>query len=175
MRRRRRHNRTLVTDSTGPTVTFTVPANNATGVAVNTKISATFSVVMDPNTITTTTFTLQQGTTPVPGTVAYSGVTAVFTPSNALAFSTTYTATIKSLARDPNRNELGNDYVWIFTTGAAPDTTPPTVTNTINANGATGVPINTKVGATFSKAMDPLTITTATFTVKQGTTVIPAR
>jgi hypothetical protein len=158
---------------TGPTVTFTVPANNATGVAVNTKISATFSDVMDPNTITTTTFTLQQGTTVIPGTVAYSGVTAVFTPASNLAANTTYTATIKKEARNPNRNELGNDYVWSFTTGAAPDTTAPTVTHTINANGATGVSVNTKIAATFSEAMDPLTITAATFTFKQGTTDVP--
>ena len=77
-----------------PTVTFTVPANGATGVAINTKISATFSEVMDPATLTTTTFTLKQGATAVPGAVNYSGVTAVFTPAASLAASTTYTATI---------------------------------------------------------------------------------
>ena len=33
---------------------------------------------------------------------------------------------------------------------------------------ATGVAINSAMAATFSEAMDPLTITTATFTLTQG-------
>jgi hypothetical protein len=166
-----------------PTVTFTVPANGATGVAINTKITATFSEAMDPATIITpTTFTVKQGATAVAGTVTYTGVTAVFTPATSLLNSSTYTATITTGATDLAGNQLaGNqapwpaasNYVWSWTTGAAPDTTRPRVINTINANGATGVSINTKVGATFSKAMDPLTITTATFTLKQGTTAVP--
>ena len=53
--------------------------------------------------------------------------------------------------------------MWTFTTGAAPDTTPPTVVSTIPANAATGVAISQAVSATFSEAMNPLTITTATF------------
>src|SRR2546430_17580569 len=37
--------------TTAPTVTFTVPANAATGVAINEKIAVTFSEAMDPATI----------------------------------------------------------------------------------------------------------------------------
>jgi hypothetical protein len=164
-------------DTTPPTVIFTVPANGATGVLTNTKISATFSEAMDPLTITTATFTLKQGATSVIGIVTYSGVTAVFVPATTLAANTTYTATVTSGATDLAGNQLsGNqglfpaasDYVWTFTTGAATDTTPPTVISTVPANGATGVSTNTKISATFSEAMDPLTITTATFTLKQG-------
>ena len=47
-------------DTTAPTVSFTAPANAATGVALNANITATFSEAMDPATITTTTFTLTQ-------------------------------------------------------------------------------------------------------------------
>jgi hypothetical protein len=168
-------------DTTKPTVTFTVPANGATGVITNTKISATFSEAMDPLTITTATFTLQQGATAIPGTVIYSGVTAVFTPATSLLNSSTYTATITTGATDLAGNQLaGNqapwpaasNYVWSFTTGAAPDTTRPRVILTVPADLATGVLTNTKISATFSEAMDPLTITTTTFTVKQGATSI---
>jgi hypothetical protein len=159
-------------DTTAPTVVSTVPANAATDVAINSAMSATFSEAMDPLTITTITFTLKQGTTPVSGTVTYSLVTAVFTPLANLASSTVYTATITTGAKDLAGNALASNYVWSFTTGAVADTTPPTITATINDNGETGVPINTKVGATFSEAMDPLTITTVTFTLKQGTTSI---
>jgi Big-like domain-containing protein len=48
---------------------------------------------------------------------------------------------------------------------------PPTVSSTNPAHGATTVPINRKITATFSKALDPATITTATF-ILTGTTTI---
>jgi hypothetical protein len=152
-------------DTTAPTVSSTIPVNAATGVAVNSAMAAAFSEAMDPLTITTATFTLKQGATAVSGTVTYSGVTAVFTPASNLAASTTYTATITTGGKDLAGNALASDYVWSFTTGAAADTTNPTVTLTVPANSATGVRINTTIAATFSEAMDPATITTANFTV----------
>ena len=159
-------------ETTAPTVILTVPANAATSVFTNTKITATFSEAMDPLTITTTTFTLKQGATAVSGTVAYSGVTAVFTPASNLAASTTYTATITTGAKDLAGNALASDYVWSFTTGASADTTPPTVSSTNPADVAIGVCINKTINATFSEAMDPLTITTDTFTLAAGVTSV---
>jgi hypothetical protein len=162
-----------VPNTTAPTVTSTDPANNATGVALNRKIAATFSEAMDPLTITTVTFTLNQGVTPITGTVAYVGFTATFSPLSNLAASTTYTATITTGAKDLAGNALASSFVWSFTTGTALDTTPPTVISTDPGNGATGVALNKKVGATFSETMDPLTITTSTFTLQQGATNVP--
>ncbi|MBF0100681.1 MAG: Ig-like domain-containing protein, partial [Desulfobacterales bacterium] len=154
-------------DTTAPTLTLTAPAVNATNVAVNAKITATFNEAMDPSTITTTTFILQQGVKPISGVVNYSGVTAIFSPIEYLEFNTFYTATIKIDASDPSGNKLaGGDYVWSFTTGAAPDTTAPIVILTDPANYATGINFNMNIAATFSEVMDPLTITTETFTVK---------
>jgi hypothetical protein len=43
--------------------------------------------------------------------------------------------------------------------------TPPTVTNVAPGNGASDVPVGSKVGATFSKAMDSSTINGSTFTL----------
>ena len=153
-------------DVTRPTVTGTVNANGATNVAVNTKVGATFSEAMNPTTITATTFTLTQGATPVAGTVSYTGVSAVFTPASNLAANTVYTATITTGATDVAGNALAANYVWSWTTAATADTTAPTVTGTIHANGATNVAINTKVGVTFSEVMDPSTITNANFMLK---------
>ncbi|MFH0871529.1 MAG: Ig-like domain-containing protein, partial [bacterium] len=124
-------------DTIAPTVSSTVPANAATGVAINSAMAATFSEVMDPATITTTTFTLQQGATAVSGAVTYAGVTAVFTPASNLAANTLFTATITTGVKDLAGNALASDYVWSFTTGAAPDTTAPTVSSTIPVNAAT--------------------------------------
>src|SRR5207302_1608552 len=114
-------------DTTRPTVSFTVPANAATGVAINQKIAATFSKAMDPLTITTVTFTSEQGATAVAGTVTYAGVTATFNPLSSLAPNTTYTAMMTTGARDLAGNALASDFVWSFTTGATPNTTAPTV------------------------------------------------
>jgi hypothetical protein len=47
----------------------------------------------------------------------------------------------------------------------SPGTTPPTVTNVVPGNGASDVPIGSKVEATFSKAMDANTINGSTFTL----------
>lgn len=155
-------------DTTKPTVIFTVPANNATNMPFNQAISATFSEAMDPSKFTAATFTLTgPGITPVTGQVTYAAIsnTATFTPAVALVPGTLFTATITTGVSDLAGNTLAVNYVWTFSTGAAPDTTAPTVTLTNPISGATAVPLNGTVSATFSEAMDPLTITTATFTV----------
>jgi len=151
-----------------PTVVSTDPANNASGVLLNKVVTATFSVPMDPLTVTATTFTLKQGATVVTGVVSYTGLIASFTPSSPLASNTTYTATVTAGAKNVPGTPLANDYVWTFNTG-----TSPTVLSTDPLNNATGVALNKVVSATFSMPMDPLTITTTTFNLKQGVTVIP--
>ncbi|RJO66050.1 MAG: DUF3494 domain-containing protein [Myxococcales bacterium] len=156
-------------DATPPRVSSTTPVNNATDVAFNAPIAATFSEAMDPLTITTATFTLLDGTTPVPGAVIYVGVTAIFTPTISLHSSTLYTATITSGVKDLAGNAMVEDYVWSFTTGTIPDTTPPRVSSTTPLNNATDVAFNAPIAATFSEAMNPLTISTATFTLLDGT------
>ncbi len=159
-------------DTTKPTVTATVPAKAATGVPIGNKLTATFSEAMNPLTINTATFTLKQGAMAVPGKVTYSGITAVFTPASYLLSSTVYTATITIGAKELAGNALASNYVWSFTTGTTQNSTSPTVSSTVPVNRATGVPIGNKLTATFSEAMDPLTITTTTFTLKRGTAVI---
>src|SRR5439155_1020637 len=131
----------------------------------------TFSEAMDASTINTSTFTLKQGTTPVAGTVNYSGVTATFTPAGNLAPLTTYTATISG-ARDLPGTALAANYVCSFTTDVAPDTTAPFLTVTRPANADTNVALTATIPSTFSEAMDASTINTSTFTMKQGTTPV---
>ena len=155
-----------------PTVSSVAPVDAAISAPVNTKVTAIFSEQMDPSTVTTTTFTLDQGLIPIPGTVSYTGVTAVFTPTTDFTAYTTYTARITTGTKSLLGKALESTYVWNFTTGATPDTTPPTVIGVIPFNTSTGVAFNTALTATFSEAMDPLTITTTTFTLKHGTTPV---
>ncbi|MEO8660872.1 MAG: Ig-like domain-containing protein, partial [Bryobacteraceae bacterium] len=159
-------------DTAPPTVSSTIPSNGATKVPLGNALSATFSEAMNPLTLTNTTFTLKQGSTPIAGVVSYAGITATFKPSVNLTPSVLYTATISSVAEDLAGNALVSNYTWNFTSGALADTTPPTVTSTIPTNHLANVPVGSSLAATFSKAMDPLTITTVTFSLMQGTTPV---
>jgi hypothetical protein len=143
-----------------PTVIVTTPANGAIAVTLNTTVTAGFSSVMNPSTISGTTFTVTGPlAAPVAGTVTYAGTTATFTPTVSLAANTPYTATITTGAADPAGNALAANYVWTFMSG------PPTVISTIPAAGAPTVAVNGAVSATFSEVMNALTITNATVTL----------
>ena len=161
-------------DTTPPTVISTSPVNGATNVAINSAITATFSERMDASTITTATFIVSDGGSQISGTVSYNSgqKKATFTPSGNLSYSTTYTAMITTGVKDEAGNPMVSDYTWSFITEAAPDTTPPTVISTSPANGATDVAINSAITATFSERMDASTITTDTFTVSVGGSVV---
>lgn len=158
-----------VADLTAPTVSSTINANNATAVATNTKVGASFSEAMDPTTITTSSFTLKQTVsgTAVAGALSYSGVSAVFVPTAALTANTQYTANLTTGVTDLAGNAMVLPYTWTWKTALSADTTAPRVTGTINANGASNVAINTKVGATFSEALDPLSVDNTSFTLQQ--------
>jgi len=162
-----------------PLVVSTIPVNGAVDVPLNQVVSATFNEKMNPATITTSTFILVAGTTKsgvkattvVDGTIAYSGMTAFFTPSSPLTPNTTYTGTVTTGCRDLVGNALNTNYVWTFSTDA-----PPTVT-TDPANNAVDVLLNKIIIATFSVPIDSLTLKTpaSTFTIKQGSSLVPGR
>jgi hypothetical protein len=148
-----------------PTVISVTPPNVSSGACPSSVVTATFSEAMNPSTINTTTFTLTgPGTTPVAGTVTYAASTATFTPTNALALNTLYTATITTGAQDVFGNALVSNFVWTFTTSSTP-CAPPTVISVAPPNGSFGICPNTLVTATFSEAMKPSTINTTTFTL----------
>lgn len=151
-----------------PTVISTIPLNAATNVPLNQLVSATFSKSMNPATINSTNFTLQAASgVNVAGLVAYAAVgnTLVFTPAANLLPSTLYTATITTGVTDLAGDPLASAYTWKFTTGTTLNTVQPEIVSTSPANAATNVPLNQAVSATFTEAMNPLTISTSTFTL----------
>lgn len=99
-----------------PTVISTDPADGDSLVALNKTITATFSEAMNGATITNTSFTLLEGTTPITGVVSYAGTTASFNPSSDLLAGQTYTATITIEAENLAGTALAQDYVWSFKT-----------------------------------------------------------
>ena len=155
-----------------PTVVSTSPVDDATNVAVNSAVTATFSVAMDPATITPLTFTVTQGSAVVEGLVSYSGTTATFTPTTMLVPSSPFTGTITTGVKNTKGDALLSNYTFSFTSGIIPDTAVPLVSVTNPLSAATNVGRNNTVTITFNEAMDPATITANTFTLKKGTTVV---
>jgi len=151
-----------------PTVFSTDPLDLVTGVVLNKIVTVTFNQPMDPLTLTATIFTIKQGTTPVAGTVSYTGTTASFKPSGVLTAGTIYTVTITTGAKNVQGTALANDYVWTFTTGTI---SAPKVNSTDPLDLATGVALNKVISATFSEAMNASTITTS-FTLMIGTNLV---
>ncbi|MEX0996477.1 MAG: Ig-like domain-containing protein [Flavobacteriaceae bacterium] len=152
-----------------PVVIKTDPENNETGVVVNKIITAEFNMPMNPETINSTTFVLNQGTNVITGVVTYTGTTASFTPEANLTSNTTYTVTITTGAENTEGVPLQSNFVWKFTTGAL---VAPTVISTNPERDETDVALNKVIEATFSMPMEPSTINGTTFTLKQGTNTI---
>jgi hypothetical protein len=147
-------------------VLSTVPLNTATGVPIGQELSAIFNQAMScPLASTAFTLVAAPGATSVTGTVGCSGSIATFSPASPLAYNTVYTATIAAGVTDLAGSTLALPYVWTFNTVPAPPL-PPTVISTVPIDGAVGVPTNQILSATFSEAMDPATINSATFLVK---------
>ncbi|MDZ7776154.1 MAG: ice-binding family protein [Bacteroidales bacterium] len=120
---------------------------------------------MDPATITTSTFTLMDGTTSLAGNVNYSGTTATFNPTNNLELDKVYTATITTGATNEDGTALASNYIWTFSTGAS---VAPMVILTDPEDLAIDVHADKTISATFNVAMDPSTINSSTFILMDG-------
>ena len=173
-----------VADTTPPTVTSAIPSNGATGVAINTQVSAVFSESLNPATVNGTTFELRDsGNSLISAVVIYDDSTraAVLTPGSVLSYAATFTATVKGAAAgvaDASGNRMVADFAWTFTTAAAPgDTTPPTVESSslYPLNSSSGVSAGSSIRVPFSENMNPATITSSTIVLRDASgLIIPA-
>jgi len=153
-------------DTTAPTVIARSPAAGATGVALATNVTATFSE--NVTGADATTVTLRTAGTPVPAVVTYNATTRVATlnPDANLAADATYTVTLtggSSGIRDLAGNPLAT-VAWSFTTGPA----PVVVARTPGIN-ATGVSRTNNVTATFSENVTGVFASTVTLRTGTGT------
>jgi hypothetical protein len=156
-----------------PQVTSTVPANGASGVNPAVVVRADFSKPLNAASVTATSFTLTGPSGAVSATVAYNSAAneASLTPSSSLAPGS-YTATLSGSIQAADGAALGSPYSWSFT---VPTTVVPlTVSAGSPAAGATGVPRDTTVTATFSRAVTPSSITPSSFQVLANGVAVPA-
>jgi hypothetical protein len=158
------------------TASSAAPPSGAAGVCPSSVVTASFSETMDAASIDGTTFTLTgPGSSAVTGQVTYdaSSDTAIFSPSNPLALSTLYTATITTGAHDLFGGGLASNFVWTFTTAAVACQPPAPPISVTPPEGSAGACQNTVIAATFPQAMKPATINTTTFTMTgPGTTPV---
>ncbi len=150
-----------------PTVTTQTPVAGATGIAIGSAVSATFSEQVQASTIS---FSLASGTTSVPATVSYNPATQTVTlmPAANLAPSMVYVATLSG-AKDLSGNLMAT-VSWSFTTEGI-DATAPTVVAQSPAPAATNVAISTGLSVVFSKEVQASTLS---FSLANGSTSIPA-
>ena len=164
-------------NNTAPTIISTYPNNNATAVAINNAIVATFNVSMDETTLTTDTFTVIADTeAALVGSASLDATsnTASFTPTSNLTASTLYTATITTAVKSTTGESLASNYVWTFTSGTAEDVTAPTVSSTNPSDTETNIALNRNISALFDESLDPTSInlTSFTLTADSGATAI---
>lgn len=152
-----------------PIVLSTDPVNGANNVPLNKIISATFSQIMNPATVTPTSFRVSNGTANIAGVFTFSGTKVIFTPSAQLTANTNYTATITTAVKNANGVGMTTDYVWTFTTGTS---LTPLILATDPVNLATNVPLNKVISATFNQVMNPATVTNTSFKVMDGLTQV---
>jgi hypothetical protein len=76
-----------------------------------------------------------------------------------------YSWQFRAVDGTPNGTVMDSDTGQCHGVPGSTGTTPPTVTNVAPGNGASDVPIGSKVEATFDKAMDANTISGSTFTL----------
>ena len=149
-------------DTTPPTILSVSPAEDAVDVPVDALIRVVFSEAIDTSRVTTATFIVNPAIT---GSFGFRGDTVTITPASSLAYSTTYIVSVTTGVADPAGNRLGANKNWSFTTVGDPATTPPRVIATIPPTNATDVDAAAAITATFSKVLDPATLTPSSFTV----------
>jgi YD repeat-containing protein len=159
-------------DLVSPQVVSTSPFSTATNVPLNAPIMLLVSEPVDPSTVNSNTFTIEDTMTQQYLAGSYSvstdGRTITFLPSVPLGVDRTFFVNFGNLGiTDLAGNGLSNTFCAVlcsftFTTGSTANTTGPTVLGMSPANGLTGVPINTQVVVQFSEPVDGLTINQVT-------------
>ena len=149
-------NFTTIADQIPPTLTSTTPADNATGIAINSTITLNFSEDIAVGTGSIEIYNVTDGVSVETfdvSTLIPSANTLSLTPTSNFLNSKEYAVRIATTAI---KDLVGNEYAGItdtstinFTTVA--ETTPPTLTSSTPADNATNVAIADNIVLTFSE------------------------
>jgi hypothetical protein len=103
---------------------FSQPAHTAQNISVNMPVTVTFSGLVDPATISGSTFSLTGPNGPVAGTLSTDGFTVTFTPGAPLLTEASYTAMVTTGVRDLSGSPIGSNLSFTFSTA---NTEPPPI------------------------------------------------
>jgi hypothetical protein len=152
-------------DNSAPSVTAVNPPNGQAGVPIDAKVQLLLSKPIDATSITATSLTLSPSA-PAGASVQLSsnGTTMTLSLGGAtLTPNTSYTLSAGGF-RDLDGN-LVTPFSSAFSTSAIVDTTSGTISMTSPVPNATGVPLNSSITLTLSKAANPASVTYDTFQV----------
>jgi hypothetical protein len=149
---------TLVVDSTAPKISQLSPSSGSTNAAPKGNLEITFdeTVLIGAGSVTlkTTAGVVVENFDVTSSRLSVAGAILTINPTADLNYSTGYKVEI---AAGTIKDIAGNSYAGVadynFTTGAAPDTTAPTVTTFSPADEATAVAIGANIVLTFSEAV----------------------
>ncbi|MBI4567498.1 MAG: Ig-like domain-containing protein [Planctomycetes bacterium] len=170
-------------DKGKPFVVTSIPAEGAGG-PVNQRWVVTLSEALDPTTVTTGTVgtesvqffpsgqPLRAGTV----TLSHGDRYLTFAPAANMTTGTTFVLALDPSITDPAGNRLkapdllGANPAKLLTVvpDAPADLTAPTVTSVSPANGAASAPVDTPITVTFSRAVDPATVSATSIEVSTG-------
>ncbi|GEM_PF-646523 len=154
-------------DNIPPDIITVIPADNAIDIPLDASIIVVFTEPIDSTTIGGSSFSVSPA---IAGDFQFNGDTVIFAPISDFENGTEYTVTVTTAIEDPAGNSLVSGYSWTFTTIEDPNSAPPVVTSRTPGSGAYNIEINTAISATFSKGIDPATLTASSFTVSNGVT-----
>ncbi|MCX6179510.1 MAG: Ig-like domain-containing protein [Chlorobiales bacterium] len=149
------------TDTTPPTISAYSPSVGSTGITVGSNIVITFSEtvqkgagLIELHSGSATGALVASYDAASSTNLTFSGNTLTINPTGDLANGTHYFVT---LAAGSIKDLAGNNYAgttaYDFSTIAAPDTTPPTVSAFSPAIGAAGIAVGSDIVLTFSEAV----------------------
>jgi hypothetical protein len=145
-------------DVIAPEITERYPNNGDGGVPVNRSIVVVFSEPMNPPSLTSERFVVEDDLgNVVPGTYSYSEdhSTWQFHPDANLAPMTTYSVTISGDVEDlQGPNVLGSEQITSFTTASSEDLTAPTVTQSWPGPSCNCARVTTRILARLSEPLD---------------------
>jgi hypothetical protein len=151
------------------TLVSTNPADGASNISVTSPITFTMSNLINPASVDTQSVELcigGCGDRYVAGTYSVSGSTITFTPLTPYPANATMGMFVDGLTDEAGNIASGLD-AGSFTTANTVDRTPPTV-NVTPSNGTNNLGLNTQVVLTFSKSINPTTISSSSVNLFNG-------
>lgn len=147
-------------DTSPPTVTaFTLPTAVTTLIVPIANFTAT-----DDNGVTGY-FVSESSTAPLPGAAGWSTTAPSFYTFTSIGDKTLY-AWAKDAAGNVSAGTSASVAIGV------PDTTPPTITSVLPLGGETGVYPGTSITVTFSEAVNPATVTSGNFVLRDASNTL---